>query len=201
MKPHQNPLVRSVALAVLLGNFGAQAASLTLPVAADAFIHAGSADNNAGGWSWFGAGRDGVGGVRRGLVRFDVSGIPAGATVTSVVLRLTLDQVPFQGPVNSNFDLHRLLATWGEGNKASAGGSGGLPATTGEATWNSRQHGMATWTSPGVLGDVAATASASTLVGSVRGATHSWSGSGLISDVEEWIANPSEVYFKLIITN
>ncbi len=199
MKPPTNLLCSSVVLTALLGSLSLHAASVTVPVAADTFIHAVSADNNAGGWPWFGAGRDGVGGVRRGLLGFDLSGIPAGATVTSAVVRLTLDQVPFQGPVNSNFDLYRLLSPWGEGTKSSTGSSG-LPATSGEATWNSRQHGMAAWTAPGVLADAAVPASATTLVGSVNGATHSWSGPGLISDVQAWVGAPAQNFGWLMVS-
>jgi hypothetical protein len=64
-----------------------------------------------------------VGGVRRGLLRFDLSGIPLGSTVTSAVVRLTVVKVPGTGGVNSTFDLFRLQAGWGEGNKIGNAGA------------------------------------------------------------------------------
>src|SRR6185503_18776282 len=137
--------------------------------------------NNAGGTGWFDAGADGAGGVRRGLFRFDLGSIPAGSTITSAVVQLTVTRVPFSLPVDSTFDLFRLEAAWGEGNQA---GTSGLPATNGQATWNARMFSTAAWTAPGAASDAATTASASAPVGSSFGEVVSWSASPLVNDVQ-----------------
>jgi len=199
MKRKIRCLVSSGVVVLAASQGGLRADSVTLSPVADTFINSALPDNNAGGDTAFDAGTDGgnlgVPGVRRGLLRFDLSSLPPGATVTSVVLQLRVTRVPGIGPVNSTFDLHRLTAAWGEGTKV---GNNGAPATAGEATWNSRQHGSAGWTSPGALDDVLPAASASTAVGSSLGATHSWTGAGLASDVQFWLANPAQNYGWLL---
>jgi uncharacterized protein (TIGR03118 family) len=165
---------------------GAAVANLT--AAADTFINRGSSNNNAGRTGWLDAGTDGVGGVRRGLLRFDLSSIPAGSTVTSATVQLTVTRVPGTGPVNSTFDLFRLLASWNEGTKS---GNNGTTASTGEATWNDRMRGTASWTTPGAKNDAAGSASASVAVTSADNAMYSWNGSGLVADVQLWVNNPS----------
>ena len=133
--------------------------------------------------------------MRRGLLRFDLAGIPAGATITSATVQLTVVKVPASNPVSSTFDLFRLLANWNEGTKS---GNNGAPATAGEATWNARMQGTANWTAPGAKGDAVATASASTAVGSTQNAKSSWSGPGLVADVQLWVNNPSQNFGWLL---
>ncbi len=138
------------------------AVTVSLNPVADTFIISSAPDNNAGGTSGFTAGKDGSFGIRRGLVQFNLGAIPAGSTITSAVLRLTVINVP-GAPVNSTFDLHRLQNGWNEGNKSGGfPGNSGAPATSGEATWNSRLRGIAPWASPGGLQDASGSASAST---------------------------------------
>jgi glucose/arabinose dehydrogenase len=170
------------------------AATATLSIAEDTFINSGNPGNNAGRNGWFDAGRDGAGGIRRGLLRFDLTGIPAGSTVTSASLQLTVVKVPGAGPANSTFDLFRLLAGWNEGTKI---GNNGGPATAGETTWNARMLGTANWTAPGAKADATATPSASTAVGSAGG-NYSWSGSGVIADVQRWVNDPSQNFGWLL---
>ncbi len=170
----------------------ATAEVVSLPVAADTFITSGDPGNNAGGEDGVHAGTDGPNGgnaTRRGLLRFDLSSIPAGSTITSAVVRLTVFQVPGFGAANSTFDLRRVLAAWGEGNKSGLA-KNGAPATSGEATWTARLQGSANWTTPGAGSDAAAAASASTAV--TGAGTYSWSGAGLLSDVQFWLDNPAQ---------
>lgn len=179
--------------------WGTRADTITVPAVADTFITASSPDFNAGAHAWFDTGTDGLGGVRRGLLRFDLSSVPVGATITSAVVRLTVVRVPSQLPVNSTFDLFRLNAAWGEGNKAPGtnAGSGAL-AGPGEATWNARLQGTATWTTPGAAGDAAVTASGSADVGAASGAVYAWSDAGVLSDVQAWAANPAQNFGWLL---
>ncbi|MBN2593636.1 MAG: CHRD domain-containing protein [Sedimentisphaerales bacterium] len=183
----------SAAILALSSVAGAEIANLN--VAADTFINSGWPNNNAGTTGWFDAGRDGAGGIRRGLFRFDLSSIPAGSTITSAEVQLTVVKVPGQGPTNSTFDLFRLRADWNEGSK---GGNNGSNASNGEATWNARMRGTANWTSPGAKSDAVATSSASAAVSSSFNARYSWSGAGLVDDVQFWLDNPSQNFGWLL---
>jgi uncharacterized protein (TIGR03118 family) len=195
MKPHIAIVVWSICLAVLFWPLSCLAAVANLTVTADTFINSGTPNSNAGATGWFDAGTDGVGGVRRGLFRLDLSTIPAGSTVTSAVVQLTVVKVPGNGPVNSTFDLFRLQASWNEGNKS---GNNGSTASTGEATWNARMQGTANWTTPGAKNNAVAAASASTAVSSAFNTKYSWSGSGVVADVQFWVDNPSQNFGWLL---
>jgi glucose/arabinose dehydrogenase len=173
----------------------AMAAVANFTAVADTFINSGRPDNNAGATGWFDAGRDGVGGVRRGLFRFDLSSVPAGSTITSAELQLTAVKVPANSPVSSTFDLFRLLADWNEGTKA---GNNGAVASADEATWNARIQEVSMWTSPGAKDDAAISASASTGVGSALNAKYAWSGPGVVADVQFWVDHPSENFGWLL---
>jgi len=195
MKSHTHILLGILCLIVLFWPLCSFAAVASLTVVEDTFINSGAAGNNAGATGWLDAGRDGVGGIRRGLLRFDLSSIPAGSTVTSATLQLTVVQVPGNGPVNSTFDLFRMLAGWKEGTKI---GNNGAPATAGETTWNARLLGTANWTAPGAKSNAAATASASTAVGSADNAKYSWTGAGLAADVQLWVNDPTQNFGWLL---
>lgn len=168
----------------------AYADTVTLEPAADTFINSRAPANNAGGHTHFAAGRDNLGGVRRGLIRFDLGSIPAGSTITSAEVRLKVTQVPRAfGRVDSMFDLRRLNVSWGEGSKT---GNNGLPATAGEANWTARTLGTDNWTTPGALDDAASAPSASVMVTGADNAVYSWSSPDLIADVQHWVDNPDD---------
>src|SRR5262245_50802545 len=117
---------------------------------------------------------------------FDLSSIPAGSTITSATLSLSVTQVSNTTP--GAVELHRVLADWGEGtsNSGPSGGSG-APAAAGDATWLHRFFSGTLWANPG--GDFAGAASGSTMVGDIG--VYSWSGAGLVSDVQSWLNTPS----------
>jgi len=102
--------------------------------------------------------------ARRALLSFDIAGsIPAGSIIQNVVLRLHVSKVSPIAQVDV-FDLHRVLADWGEGTSVGDRGEGaGAPATTGDATWTSTfwddSGSPPSWTNPG--GDFTDTASVS----------------------------------------
>lgn len=139
----------------------------------------GSISNGAG--EWFFAGKNNQGLIRRGLLRFDVSSIPANATIESVSLTLyhSLGQ-----PTTAEVSLHRVLASWGEGTSNPKGneGSGGA-ATPGDATWLFRFFDTTSWTAAG--GDFTETASAATLVGPTVN-FYNWTSAGMVNDVQAW---------------
>lgn len=162
--------------------------TLNLTPVADTYIISAAPDNNDGGETNFDCGTDGFGGIRRGLLRFDLSTLPAGVTITSAVVQLTVVKVPVGGGADSIVDFFRLTSAWGEGTKVSpVGSSKGAPASNGEATWNAREQNVANWAVPGATSDAAGTASASTLVSSFG--LYSWTGQGLVNDLQYWQAN------------
>src|SRR6266436_5515570 len=138
----------------------ARAASANVAAAADTTLQSAYPANNFGDGTSFQAGGRRQGGAARGLLRFDLSSsVPAGSTINSVTLTLSVTATPSGGP-SSLFDLRRVQASWGEGSKTDHGGS---TATAGEATWTSRFTGSSLWGSPG--GDFSGVVSASRSVG------------------------------------
>src|SRR4051812_24542851 len=101
-------------------------------------------------------------GVRRALVKFDVSSaVPQGAHIDSVTLQLHVSR---DSPgADSNYEVHRVTANWGEGTSNSDAfdkGGRGTTATTNDATWHFRFFNTSTWTTDG--GDFSSSDSAST---------------------------------------
>lgn len=120
----------------------------------------------------------------RGLVRFDLSSIPPGAVVNSVVLRLAVTRVPLT-PVNSDFHLHRLLRPWNEE----------------QSTWLLRLAPTENWTTPGGQAgtDFSTTVSGRVPVAAVGGYTFA-STPQLVADVTAWLASPSANHGWLVKT-
>jgi hypothetical protein len=156
----------------------------------------GSLSNGAG--PVFHAGRvsaTGQGTIRRGLIAFDVAGsIPPGATIQSVVLTLNMSQTNSGA---QTVGLHRVLEHWGEGTSSSSGGSG-APATNGDATWLHTFFDTTFWSNAG--GDYSPMASGSQSVSSVG--TYTWGSTPeMVSDVQQWLDNPSANFGWVMIGN
>jgi hypothetical protein len=133
---------------------------------------------------------------RRALLYFSLDSIPAGAVITNVTLTMRMTKT-IGGTYQ--FDLHRMLADWGEGN-SNAGGSGqGTDALPGDATWKYRFFGdpSSAWENPG--GDFSGAISASTMVGGVG--SYSWSGPGLVADVQAWLDGTAPNYGWMLKAN
>jgi len=162
-----------------------QAATTNLALVADASMLSFFPDSNFGGGTTFTAGGrnlTGGGGPSRALLRFDIAArLPAGATINSAQLILAVLNV--NGP-NSTFDLHRVLAEWGEGSGDDRFGS---PPQAGSATWNHRLAPNTAWASAG--GDFQSTASGSQLVAGVG--NYTFSTPGMAADVQMWLDNPA----------
>ncbi len=136
--------------------------------------------------------------LRRALVAFDVAAaLPAGATINSVTLEMTMTQtISGDEPVS----LHRALADWGEGLSEATlgGGGGGAPAEPGDATWIHTFFDTDFWTTQG--GDFAALASATQQVGGE--ATYVWgSTAGMVADAQDWLDNPSTNFGWVVVGN
>jgi hypothetical protein len=124
--------------------------------------------------------------IRRTFLRFDLSAIPAGAVVSSATLQITTVMVPLS-PVNSTFDIRRVLQSWTEGG----------------VSWNSRSGAGTPWQVPGATGsgDSISTPSSFVAVGSANFAKYTFpSTAGLVADVQGWVNNPSSNFGWLLVS-
>jgi hypothetical protein len=142
----------------------------------------GAVSNGAGEYLFAGATQNED--IRRAVVAFDLGGIPPWATVLSATLAITMSKT-IAGP--ANVSLHALAADWGEAASDAVGEEGaGALAQPGDATWIYTFFDDAQWTTPG--GDFAATPSAVTSVGDFG--PYTWTSPGLLADVAGWVAAP-----------
>lgn len=130
---------------------------------------------------------------RRGLLAFDLSSIPAGATVDAATLALEMANSP-NGTARL-VTLHRVTADWGQAGSV-GGGSGGL-AQPGDATWQLRFFDTDPWATPG--GDFVGAASASQSVGQIG--PYEWTGAGLVADLQFWLDSPASNFGWLVMGN
>lgn len=147
---------------------------------------AGAVSN--GGEDGFFSGRtnqfDGIA-LRRGLIAFDLSAIPVGATINSVSLRMTVVSAPNPAPV-AFIELHRVLGRWGEGTVDPDGsGSNGDSAQPGDATWIHQVSPGELWDNPG--GDFVPNSSAAQNVGAAGYVVTFTSTPPLVEDVQGWV--------------
>ncbi len=160
----------------------AQEQTITFEPVADNTIYEENDNSNGAGVYLF-AGATNNNNARRALVRFDLSGIPAGATVTGAELQLSANRGD-----NSDISVHRLLAAWGEGTSQAPANQGqGTDPTDGDATWNFRFFQDSSWSTAG--GDFVQQASASANV--ANGQRTSWSSEDLRADVQLWVNDPT----------
>lgn len=166
-----------------------------------------------GGSQFIFVGTNNNGVARRGMIAFDLSGVPAGSTVQSASLTLYFDRSADQG--TQSVSLFRLTRDWGEGTSngggAGSGGGGGrgATATKNDATWLYTFFNPATpssspqWTQPGAQGDYVATPSATVIVKGGQGkvTSYAWSGTSLAADVQFWVDHPDSDFGWLLKGN
>lgn len=187
-------------IAVMLLPPPARGASTTLGPIKDNTIYSESDTLSNGAGQRFFAGSNGSAAPRRGLIKFDLTSIPANAVIDSVDLRLNVVQAQ---ATNVTVKLHRLLADWGESTSIGTGGAGGEgaggKAKPGDATWLQRFYlaPAALWTTPG--GDFNAVASASRSVGTLG--AYTWRSTGMNADVAFWLANPAQNFGWEVVGN
>lgn len=180
----------------------AHADVLTLGANHDTTIFQNNVNNSSGGGPGLFAGTNGATSPRRALISFDLSSIPANATITDVQLTLTVGQIAGSGGSGGvstrTIGLFAITSPWGEGTiqsgSTSIGGTGqGAGANPGDATWNSAafQQINRDWHTPG--GDFNSTASASlTLANASPGLSFTWlSTPQLVANVQGWLNNSS----------
>src|SRR4051812_46681512 len=189
--------LKTGAAAVCLACCGvaAPAATLSLHPIQDNSIFSESENSDAKGPLF--AGETVAGTVRRALLQFDLehSALPAGAQITAVTLTLTVTK---SGPAPPGlFELHPLLAAWGEGSSNPITNPGkGAAATPGDATWTFRLYQTNAWNLAG--GDFGSTSGTGT-IGMSLGAYTFASQPGLLSDVQGWQASPTSNFGWLLM--
>lgn len=162
----------------------ASAATLVLAASKDNTLYedpTGTTSNGKGPGMF--AGKNAGDTVRRALLQFDLSSIPANAVIEEVRLTLYLTKSLSEfHPVS----LHPVLIPWGEGTSdAGPNRDGrGSVASPGDATWLHASSSGTLWSVPG--GDFVSTASATTPV-SQEGA-YMWQSAGLVADVQSWVS-------------
>lgn len=187
----------------------------------DTMIFQNNVDNGAGGAPGFFAGANSQPSPRRGLIEFDLSTLPSGATVTNVELRLVIGQLAGSGgganppgyrdPV---IGLHRLLVSWGEADTGRSttnvlNGTGqGTLADIDDTTWNARFYDPLepiAWLTPGGQAgtEYMTLASAELAQANERYAESLWQSTpALVADVQGWLDNPESNHgWMLINTN
>jgi hypothetical protein len=187
--------------------FGAET---NLSSVADTFLSENYPSNNMGGIMFFNAGTTQNVTKNRGLLKFNPAAqLPAGSKIITANLILEVVAIPNITPPSANFDLHRVLTDWGEGNETSPTNcnscSGqGAAATTNEATWFDRfAFTTNTWTAPGAdaTNDYAVTVSSSQTIYGVGDSPYTFaSTTQMVADVQLWLDNPQSNFGWMLIT-
>jgi hypothetical protein len=156
---------------------------VTLTPVADATLYLtadGSVANGAGGFTFIGNNSQGQ--TRRTLLRFDVAGaLPSGVVVTEVTLTMHVASGDTADAIST---LHRVLGAWGEGPSDPPNTEGqGAASMVGDSTWLHTFYSDSFWQTPG--GDFDGAASASAIVNGAG--SYTWSGQGLVDDVQAWL--------------
>lgn len=135
--------------------------------------------------------------TRRTLLKVDLSSIPPGSVVTSVELTLTVEMSGGSYP-DIPYALHAVSRDWTEGTVVGGGFGGfGGPAAPGDATWNDARLGEEAWSTAG--GDFAPSSSAVANAG-FAGQSATWTGEGLVADVQRWIDAPETNHGWIIVS-
>lgn len=133
--------------------------------------------------------------IRRALLQFEFTEVPANAIVTSAELSVVVSRAPSSDtfPV----DLHRVLNGWGEGpsDAVSAGDGQGIAAEEGDATWTHAVFPEVLWQTEG--GEFASESSGSTLIGDTG--NYSWEGASLVNDINHWLFEPESNFGWILI--
>jgi len=188
------------ALAALLAAVPVQAIQLPITAAVDTTLRQDQTGDNFGAFNrmWVGNGgpdKTPTAPLRRGLLEFDLSAVPAGATINSATL--TMQCTNFH-TLAQNIRLHRALVDWGEGVKT---GKGGGAATAGEASWTNRITGTAAWGAAGGLAGTDYVAAYSAQKNVTGTGSFIWDSAGLLADVRNWYTTPSTNYGWFLISD
>jgi PEP-CTERM motif len=179
------------------------------PSTGDDTLFEGGVNNSTGDPGIF-AGTDGGTSFKFGLMAFNVSGIPAGATVTGATLDLYVGQVAGSAGGNvtnhgapRTISLYNETQAWGAstnviGATAFNGGGQGAAANAGDATWddaafNSSPSLAVPWSS-GMPANITSSSVALVTKTGIPGTTSEevqWSSAALATEVQGWVNTPS----------
>lgn len=127
--------------------------------------------------------------LRRALIKFDLSSVPAGSTINSVSFSFTIDKVP-PAATGAIISLHTMTASWGEGASNAPGPEGrGTIAQVNDATWLHRFYDTELWNTTG--GDFVSVEVASEGISSSPQSVTFTSSPELVAAVQTWVDNPS----------
>src|SRR5437868_2975937 len=88
------------------------AVTLTVSASADTWIYSGTPDSNEhSDFHGLAAGVNSGGSPMRAMFKFDVSAIPANATITSASVSISAIKQNFSAQT-ATFELHRLIQSW-----------------------------------------------------------------------------------------
>jgi len=171
----------------------APADTVSIPAAQDNTIYEDATSNSNGSGPAMNAGKNSAEKIRRAFIRFDVasSGIPAGATVDNVTLRLNITNVP-SSPTATTIRLFRVSSSWGEGASSSSTGSGAA-AQPGDVTWLVRFYPNDPW--PAAGGDFDGTVHGEGPLNTSLGAYVIPSTPELVQDVQYWLDHDPDANF------
>jgi hypothetical protein len=136
--------------------------------------------------------------IRRALIAFDLSAIPANAVIQSASFQITISRAPFSRQ-NADVSLHRLTQDWGEGNVDVPGQEGkGLEAEVGDATWDSNFLGDSKWENLG--GDFIEEPSA-TARATGTGSPVLFENEQLAADIQAWLDGTEDNFGWAIVSD
>lgn len=191
----------AAAICALLPCSSIAALVVLVPPLADTSLSENYPSNNLGAVPFIIAGTTQNNTRNRALLSFDLTNALAGpAKVIAAELILEVVGEPNEPPQFSDFALHRVLRSWGEGSKQSPQNcvscrGQGAPATSGEATWNSPLAFTAnSWDAPGAapMTDYDAAVSSSTTVYGFAGSPYVFpSNARMVTDVQSWLDAPA----------
>jgi hypothetical protein len=156
-----------------------------------------NAKSNGSGEHSF-AGVTARGNIRRLLLHFDLSSIPATAAVTSVTLTLHANRLASgsQGVV-----IHKLTGNWGEGSSDASGQEGsGANSATNDASWVNSFFSTSNWTNPGGDFSPLVSGNITTVVLGSNPITQG-AGSQLLADVQSFVNQPGSNHGWIILGN
>ena len=183
----------AVVAAVAMPQLFSQTQELNLVAIMDNTIfEEGELSNGAGDYTFTGVTKNGD--KRRALVKFDLAaGVPGWLIIDSAALILSPSKVKTYG---TEVSVYKVLTEWGEGTSAAINEEGqGAAATQNDATWTKAKTGGESWINPG--GDYETESSASTTV--LSGTESVFRSSGMLADVDSWLADPSDNHGWIII--
>lgn len=170
-----------------------QAEQLVATPAMDVTLYednAGALANGTGEFLFFGR-VGGIGGeeLRRAMIKFDLSSIPANADIEAVSLTVEINKHPTPGE-GGLATLHRVTNSWVEGPTDATGNEGiGSLSASNDVTWIHRAFPASNWSQPG--GDFIAQASGGAGYGVEIESLEFDSTPGLRADVTAWVSNPA----------